>query len=135
VNSGPISYPVTMDDCMITFDTPNASLRQAMYGFRQYQRNLLENMGYPQVPDTLFMKTPPRASNGDTTSLSAVSVPSTLASESISQTRPSDASEQGRPSSWRMFSPRLWHTHNSSAALAGFSGTQTAIQSHRLDPA
>ncbi len=27
--------PVTMDDCMITFDTPTASLRQATYGFRQ----------------------------------------------------------------------------------------------------
>jgi hypothetical protein len=35
VTSGPISDPVTMEDCTITSDTPNASLRQAMYGFRQ----------------------------------------------------------------------------------------------------
>ncbi len=35
MTSVPISDPVTMDDCMITSDTPNASLRQATYGFRQ----------------------------------------------------------------------------------------------------
>ncbi len=37
MTSGPISDPGTMDDCqcMITADTPNASLRQAMYGFTQ----------------------------------------------------------------------------------------------------
>jgi hypothetical protein len=35
VTRGPISDPVTMDDCMITFDTPTASLRQATYGSRQ----------------------------------------------------------------------------------------------------
>jgi hypothetical protein len=35
VTSRPISDPVTMDDCMFTFDTPTASLRQATYGFRQ----------------------------------------------------------------------------------------------------
>ncbi len=38
VTRGPISDPVTMDDCMITFDTPTASLRQATYGFRQAMR-------------------------------------------------------------------------------------------------
>ncbi len=36
--SGPISDTVTMDDFMITFDTPTASLRQATYGFRQAMR-------------------------------------------------------------------------------------------------
>ncbi len=35
LTSGPISDPVTIDDCMITFDTPTGSLRQATYGFRQ----------------------------------------------------------------------------------------------------
>ena len=38
MTSGPISDPVTMDDCIVTFDTPNASLRQATYGFRQAVR-------------------------------------------------------------------------------------------------
>ncbi len=35
MTSAPISDPVAMDDCMITSDTPNAPLRQAMYGFDQ----------------------------------------------------------------------------------------------------
>ncbi len=44
VTNRPISYPVTMDDCMITFDTPTASLRQASYGFRQQGLALVRDL-------------------------------------------------------------------------------------------
>ncbi len=38
MTSRPISDPVTMDNCIVTSDTPNASLLQTMYGFRQAMR-------------------------------------------------------------------------------------------------
>ncbi len=82
MTSRPISDPVTMDDCMITFDTPTASLRQATYGFSHFLRpptmQPITPTGpqIPLIPHPLY--TPTLAASFPTHSACCLQEPSTL---------------------------------------------------------